>query len=171
MSQESTYYTWFKHLIGAVGTFVLRFGYLPFNYNPLGAYGFVSKNIILFFASIITFDIVKSGFYTGFYWTYLGFACYPLFGYLAGKRWQKFAMLPLASLGFFALSNFGSFLGYYELSVAGFVECYTAALPFFKNTFIADIGFGYLSLAICALEPSKWLFSNLVPTSRTVNKT
>lgn len=152
-----TLYTWLKHFVGAIIVFVSRFGFLPLNYSPLGAYGFVSKNILLLFGSVILFDAITSGFYPGFYWTYLGFACYPLFGFIAQKRWVKFIALPCASVGFFLLSNLGAFFGYYPLTFADFLECYTLALPFFKNTFIADIAFGYASLAVCALQPSRAL--------------
>jgi hypothetical protein len=45
-----------------------------------------------------------------------------------------------SSLVFFALSNFGMWAsGYYPRTWAGLVACYTAALPFFRNTLASDV--------------------------------
>ena len=45
----------------------------------------------------------------------------------------------LASLAFFALSNFGTWLeGWYGYSWDGLVACYIAAIPFWQNSLIAD---------------------------------
>src|SRR5690606_32446597 len=45
----------------------------------------------------------------------------------------------LASFIFFAVSNLGAFLeGYYGYSLAGLVACFTAALPFWQTSLVAD---------------------------------
>jgi hypothetical protein len=53
-----------------------------------------------------------------------------------------------ASLIFFAVSNFGVWIfpygvqgepGVYPLTVAGLADCYAQALPFFRNSFVAEI--------------------------------
>ncbi len=69
--------------------------------------------------------------------TFLGpFANRPKFG-----RW----LLPVLSLGssvvFFVTSNFATWAEgtLYPLSLAGLIECYVRALPFFRNTIVADL--------------------------------
>lgn len=66
---------------------------------------------------------------------------------------------------FFLLSNLGTFLsGYYGFSFVGFIECYTMALPFYKNemantffanSFVGDLLFSYLSFGIYYLVSYK----------------
>jgi hypothetical protein len=85
------------------------------------------------------------------------FAAIVAIGFLLrGRR----ALLPIAassltaSLLFFVVTNFGVWLLYdgYPKTSAGLVECYVAALPFFRNTLIGDAAwvtvlFGGLALA------------------------
>lgn len=122
---------------------------LPANVSPLGSAGFFGLSPVLFAAVILAFDYFVGGFYQGMLWTYAGFALYPLFGWLSRKsvRWQILA-LPLASFGFFLLSNFGVFLAWYEQSWQGFLTCYALALPFYTRTLLGDLVFGYGYLAI-----------------------
>ena len=45
---------------------------------------------------------------------------------------------------FFVLSNFGTWLapgGMYGHTLGGLVNCYVAAIPFFRNTLLADVMF------------------------------
>ena len=51
----------------------------------------------------------------------------------------------LGSLIFFMISNFGVWaLGIlYEQNLAGLIECYMLAIPFFGNTFISTVIFAY----------------------------
>ena len=52
-------------------------------------------------------------------------------------RWPPW---PSASVLFFVASNFAVWLfsGMYTLDGAGLTRCYTAALPFFRNTLLGD---------------------------------
>lgn len=69
------------------------------------------------------------------------------------------------SLIFFILSNFGTFLsGYYGYSVAGFTECFTLAIPFYKsemantfflNSFVGDLCFSFIAFGIFYLAKQK----------------
>lgn len=134
----------FKNLLAAILTYISRFNFLPANISPLGSYGFFGGNPVFYFLSIIAFDFLKGGFYHGFLWTYLGFAAYPAMAYLAKKSLKKqLVFLPLASLLFFLLSNFGVFFAWYEHSVNGFLTCYALALPFYTRTLAGDLLFGY----------------------------
>lgn len=128
--------------IAAVGVFATRGGFLPPNVSPLGASGFSTKNFVWFFLGILSFDYFRGGLYPGVFLTYLGFAAYPLFGRLAGNSLRKQAVfLPLASCSFFVLSNLGVWWFWYPQTWAGLVLCYTMALPFYRNTFLSDLGF------------------------------
>ena len=96
--------------------------------------------------------LIVSDAFLGFYhpmsmfWNYLGFgACLLLgSGLLAGSRsLPRLAGATLSSsLAFFALSNFGMWAsGYYPRTFAGLGACYTAGLPFLRNTVASDVLF------------------------------
>jgi len=84
-------------------------------------------------------------------------------GAYVGRRALAFAA-PLAALAllFFALSNFGVWLGsgMYPRSLAGLAECYAAALPFFQNSLAGDLFYTVLLFGGFAAA------ERLVPTLR-----
>ena len=47
----------------------------------------------------------------------------------------------LSSLSFFIITNFGVWLMHYPKSLTGLLECYTLAIPFFRNSLIGDFFF------------------------------
>jgi len=146
-----------KKIIAAVLVFISRFNILPFNLSPLGTFGFFSQNIFLYFAVIVIFDIIKSGFYQGFIFTYLGFLAYFVFGKLAKKNWKRqAALLPLASFTFFLVSNFGVWLYWYPHTLNDLIACYALALPFYKNTLMGDFLFGYGWLVVKNFKAISW---------------
>jgi len=53
------------------------------------------------------------------------------------KKPSVFAIL-LSSLSFFVITNFGVWLISYPKSWVGLVECYTLAIPFFRNSLLGD---------------------------------
>jgi len=147
-------------IIVSVGlVFVSRFGFLPANFSPVGTLGFFSKSLWPLVLVTFGFDLFYGGWYPGFLWTYGGFLMYFFMGLVARKissraknqnqtglfKWQLI-LLPLASLIFFLLSNFGVWLNWYPRTIEGFISCYTLALPFYKNTIMGDavFGLGYL---------------------------
>ena len=136
-------------ILAGLAVFASRLGLLPANVSPLGSFGFFGHGLI-YFATIIAFDFWVGGFYKGFWFTWAGFACYPLLGLIAKRLKLRYslALLPLASLGFFVLSNFGSFWYWYPHDWSGLVWCYTLALPFYGYTLVGDLGFGYGYLAV-----------------------
>ncbi len=137
-----------KEILLIVIIFVSRFGFFPANFSPLGSFGFLSKNFVLFFGSIILFDILNSGLYNGVLWTYLAFLAYPILGALAKTKKQKILLIPVASMLFFLLSNFGSFLTMYPQNISGLIDCYINALPFLQNTLVSDLFFTYSFIVI-----------------------
>ena len=92
---------------------------------------------------------------------FLGFHTISIFVYAAfilvsfiGTRTKKpsvFTIL-LSSISFFIITNFGVWLIGYPKTWAGLVECYTLAIPFFRNSLLGDffysgvmiLGFNYI---------------------------
>lgn len=124
----------------------------PPNFAPIAAIGLFAGAAfdrraawLVPFAALLLSDAVI-GFYhpTSMFWNYAGFAsCLLLGSALLGARrtFPRFAGATLASsLAFFTLSNFGMWAsGYYPRTAAGLAACYTAALPFFRNTLVSDV--------------------------------
>ena len=48
----------------------------------------------------------------------------------------------VSAILFFVITNFGSWFALYPLTPAGLRECYIAAIPFFRNTFVSTMVFG-----------------------------
>ena len=87
------------------------------------------------------------GFYSGMYWVYGSFVLIGLIG-----LWLKNHKKPLYILGgtfvssvlFFVVTNFGVWVtpgSMYAPTWAGLVECYVAAIPFFRDTVTGDLFF------------------------------
>ena len=124
----------------------------PPNFAPVAAIGlyagaYTSRRAgwIVPFAALLLSDLVI-GFYhpVSMVANYLAFAtCLALgAGWLSGGRsLPRVAGAVLASsLAFFVVSNFGMWAsGYYPRTGAGLVQCYAAALPFFRNTLASDV--------------------------------
>ena len=54
------------------------------------------------------------------------------------KKTSVFTIL-LSSISFFIITNFGVWLIGYPKTWSGLVECYTLALPFFRNSLLGDL--------------------------------
>lgn len=52
-----------------------------------------------------------------------------------------FAGSLASALIFFVITNFGAWLSLYPRTWAGFAECYTLAVPFFRSTLLSTIGY------------------------------
>ena len=92
---------------------------------------------------------------------FLGFHSISIFVYTAfllvsfiGTQTKKpsvFTIL-LSSVGFFIVTNFGVWILSYPKSWTGLIECYTLAIPFFRNSLLGDffysgvmiLGFNYV---------------------------
>jgi hydrogenase/urease accessory protein HupE len=124
----------------------------PPNFAPVaaiglyaGAYSSRRAGWIVPFVALLLSDLVL-GFYhpVSMVANYLAFAtCLALgAGWLAGGRSlpRVTGAVLASSVAFFTISNFGMWAsGYYPRTWAGLVECYTAALPFFRNTLASDV--------------------------------
>jgi hypothetical protein len=136
----------------------------PPNFAPIAAIGLYAgaytsrrAGLLVPFAALLLSDLVL-GFYhpVSMFWNYLAFAaCIALgAGWLArGRGLVRVAGAVLASsVVFFALSNFGMWAsGYYPRTWQGLVQCYTAALPFYRNTLASDVFFSAVLFGAHAL--------------------
>jgi hypothetical protein len=112
---------------------------------------FLIPIISMWFSDLVLNNIVYGQYfdhfvwvYDGFYWTYGAFILIGIIGFVTLKR-IKTQNLILASLSasivFFLLSNFGVWAStsMYPKDFSGLMACYTAGLPFFKNTIMGDL--------------------------------
>jgi hypothetical protein len=53
-----------------------------------------------------------------------------------------------AAVLFFAVSNFGAWLALYPRTMAGFLECYAMAVPFFRNTLAGTLAYGLVLFGV-----------------------
>jgi uncharacterized protein DUF6580 len=125
----------------------------PLNFTPIGALGLfagayiVDKRVWL----LPLCALLLSDFFVGFYepiamlFVYLGFALTAFVGRLLLSEKRSPLNLGGAALSsatiFFIVSNFGTWLSgtLYPISIAGLVECYVMAIPFYGNTLLGDL--------------------------------
>lgn len=121
----------------------------PANFTPIAAIAlfsgvYLNKKYFLVIpvAAMLLSDIFL-GFHSTMIWVYGSFAVIALIG-----LWLKshksvgyiFGTTLVSSIIFFIVTNFGVWAsGYYGYSFGGLVECYTMAIPFFKNTAAGDL--------------------------------
>jgi len=86
------------------------------------------------------------GFHSTMIFVYGSFLLIALIGILL-RKYKNPAVILGASLAssllFFIITNFGVFIAgdLYPRTYQGFLECYLAALPFFRNTLIGDLAY------------------------------
>ena len=131
--------TWNFAAFGAVGLFIA------------GRTGFLAGAILGLGSKLLSdcFNFAANGYNPDYLptWQYiLPFAIYPLVGAILVRRTQNPLRIAggalVASVLFFLVSNFGSWLGQalpYPYTVAGLLECYAQGLPFYKGTFLGDL--------------------------------
>ena len=98
------------------------------------------KNRVLAFAAPLTVMLITDlifGFYTISWFVYASFVAIVFLGQLS-KKMNVLTVLS-SSFAFFIISNFGVWLLGYPLTLEGFLACYTAAIPFFRNAVLGDL--------------------------------
>jgi hypothetical protein len=124
----------------------------PANFTPIAAMALVggvyfNKRIALVIplAALVISDIVI-GFHNTIFFVYGSFVLIGVIG-----LWLKSHKKPLPILGatllgstlFFVVTNFGVWLTgggwFYPRTWQGLIECYTLAIPFFRNTIAGDL--------------------------------
>jgi hypothetical protein len=134
----------------------------PANMAPIGAIALFGGAILpkklawwLPLAAMVVSDTFI-GFYHGIVFTWLGFLLVGLYGMSLRGRSNWFRV-PLGALGsaviFFIVSNFGVWAQgrIYAHTWSGLINCYTMALPFFRNTFFGDFVYSWLLFGMYAL--------------------
>ncbi|MCC6865106.1 MAG: hypothetical protein IT280_02995 [Ignavibacteria bacterium] len=129
----------------------------PMNFAPIaaialfaGAYLGKKFAFIVPVAAMLLSDIFI-GFYSGIEWVYGSFAVIAFIGLWLGKKINGktgltktayiFGTALVTSVIFFIITNFGVWLSgmFYEMNFKGLAECYTMAIPFFRNSLAGDL--------------------------------
>jgi len=118
----------------------------PANFTPIGSLILLNsrkyswmKGILLIVLAMVISDVFLHFSFASIF-VYLGFASYALWGQV--KKLNPIAGVFLGSVSFFLISNFGVWLGpWYEHNLRGLISCFTLALPFYRNTILADLVF------------------------------
>lgn len=125
----------------------------PLNFTPIGALGLFAgaylvdrKSWMLPLCALLLSDFVI-GFYepVAMMFVYLGFALSAFLGrFLLSEKRAAVRVGGAAfcsAMIFFMLSNSGTWLSgtLYPMSLAGLIECYVMAIPFFGNTLLGDL--------------------------------
>jgi hypothetical protein len=124
----------------------------PWNFTPMVGLALLSgaglrhalTSSLLTVGAVAAGDVALRQFpYEGMEWVYGSMVLISL-----GGRWfrgpQRLFRPIVAGLGsgfvFFAVTNFGVWLtsGMYQRTASGFAACFTAAVPFYRNQFLAD---------------------------------
>jgi hypothetical protein len=121
----------------------------PANFTPIAAIALFSgvylgkKYFLIVPVAAMLIGDIFLGFHPMMIWVYGSFAVIALIG-----LWLKshksvgyiFGTTVVSSIIFFIITNFGVWLsGFYEYSFRGFAECYTMAIPFFRNSIAGDL--------------------------------
>ena len=145
----------------------------PLNFTPIAAIGlfgavYFDKKFafVVPFAAMVISDYFI-GFYNQIYWVYGSFILIVFMGLWLknNKSIMAIAGTTLASsILFFVVTNFGVWFSgtMYSKDVAGIIECYIAAIPFFKNTLTGDAS--YVAILFGVYE----LVLKYFPESKTV---
>lgn len=136
----------------------------PDNFAPVGAmglfcaaylrhsWGLAVPFVALFLSDLVLNNVIYSAYFPTFawftsIWIYLSFAAVLAVGILIFQKsvspTKVLAASLTASLVFFLVSNFSTFVetNLYPKNAAGLLACYTAGLPFLKNTILGDLFF------------------------------
>jgi hypothetical protein len=104
------------------------------------------------------------GFHNTMFFTYGSLMLITWFGFGWFKNKINISRLVIASLIsstiFFVITNFGVWAvqNMYPKNLSGLVECFTAAIPFFKNSLVGDLVFCGLMFGIFEIiKQTKWL--------------
>lgn len=137
----------------------------PPNFTPVAAIALLSgaympRRAISFaapFGALLLSDSLL-GFYPGAGFVYAGFALTILVGWILSSRKSPLSIAAAAvasSVLFFVLTNFGVWLlsGMYSRTAAGLVDCYVAAIPFFRNSVAGDLFYSAVLFGLFALLP------------------
>ena len=128
----------------------------PPNFSPIDAMAlfsgaYLGRRWIAFVAPLaaLLLSDLALGFYAGMTTVYATVALIVVIGWWVSSRRTPLRIGTAAiagSVAFFAITNFAVWLssGFYPLTYAGLIACYTAAIPFFQNTVAGDVFYAAL---------------------------
>lgn len=109
--------------------------------------------------------ISGQGFHNTLFFVYGSFLLITSLGFLLRRRVQRQTIMVsslVGSLIFFFITNFGVWVmahGYYSYTAEGLMQCYIAAIPFFKGTVMGDLFYNLVLFGSYSL--AKWKFPKL----------
>ena len=130
----------------------------PPNFTPIIAVailsGYFFKNIYISFLTLIISMLIADiflGFHNNIFFVYISLLIISYTFFKIGEKINYKNLIFYSffgSLVFFIISNFGVWLlgEMYEKNLAGIIECYILAIPFFGNTFLSTLIFSYPSI-------------------------
>ncbi|MFH4967377.1 DUF6580 family putative transport protein [Gaetbulibacter sp. M240] len=125
-----------------VAAIIRLFPHLP-NVTPITAMAlfsgvYFSNKKLAFAAPLLAMAIsdIFLGFHTISIFVYAAFVLVGIIGMTSKK--MSFTSILLSSISFFIITNFGVWLIGYPKTLDGLIECYTLAIPFFRNSLIGD---------------------------------
>lgn len=143
------------------------------NFAPIGAIAFFGGAVLplryawwLPAAIMVVSDLVI-GLHDTIAFTWLGFTLVGLLGVLfqgVNKWWRAPVGAIAGAIIFYVVSNFGVWMvgNMYPHTLPGLIDCYVAAIPFFRTSLTADLLYSIILFSAFALavRPSAILTSN-----------
>ena len=140
----------------------------PPNFTAVGAMAlfggaYFNKKSLAFAVPIIAMfltDLIL-GLHSGMYAVYLSFILIVMIGMTLKdkiKLGNVFLASVSASVLFFIITNFAQWLSFplYSKDIAGLVECYVVAIPFFGYTILGDLFFAGILFGVFELAKYKY---------------
>ena len=144
---------------------LLRLGpHIP-NATPVAAIALLAsaylswKHSLFVVTSIMIITDSVLGFHSTMLWVYASFGLIAMLAWLLRKNIniKNVVFFSLSgSLLFFLITNFGVWIStsMYDKTLPGLVECYTLAIPFFRNTILGDVFYSLLLFGLYQLYTS-----------------
>lgn len=175
MSQKTKYALFFVALTAA-GIFARLLphtaNFVPISALALLAAAYLPRKLALAVPlSIMVLSDLVIGLHPLIMYTWGSFVLIGIVGSFVYKkyqnRWYLAGLGPVASVIFFVVTNFGVWAqGHmYAHTYAGFVRCFTMALPFFRSTLLSDVAFTPLLFIVTyfALKTIHTTFPHKIP--------
>jgi hypothetical protein len=127
----------------------------PPNFTPIIAMsimsGYFFKNYGVSFTVVLISMLLADvfiGFYQNMFFVYFSLFLITFFSFKITKKINIKSLFFIglgSSLLFYLISNFGVWMmgSLYSKNINGLIECYIAAIPFFRNTLLSTIAYSY----------------------------
>lgn len=148
-------------IIGAL----LRLGpHIP-NATPVAAIALLAsaylswKHSLFVVTSIMLITDLILGFHSTMIWVYASFGLIAMLAWMFRKKFNLKSLVFFSlsgSLLFFLITNFGVWVStsMYDKTLSGLIECYTLAIPFFRNTIMGDVFYSFSLFGLYRISTS-----------------